>query len=521
MQTARILARVPGPVLRGRLALALYASSAAYAGITLCRYPRWTVDDAYILFRYAKHLVDHGQLTWTVGSDPVEGYTGIALPLLVAGGMRLGLAPQGLTRWLGIVAFFFGAWTLRSNQRRLGVAEPVRAYVTATTMLFSPLFAHATSGLETLLFAALLGTSFTSLLDCEKSPRPEAQAQLWLKLLILSLVRPEGVLFAVAFGGALAARLLHETHRRLHGAAIAFGLFGLPYGAYFAWRAMYYGRFLPNTYYAKATVGGFDPTFFWTTAAMVDRFLPAIVAGAALSLLRPSAIRPPRRPTIAACGAMFLLSLGYSRSTLIMGYLFRFQVHALFLVLPFLGLLLANGDRAGATLLRSRRATGMIAALVAVCLVAWPVELLAAAGETQSLSQRYLDIESEQHARIGAWLRDHLPPSESIACWVDAGLIPFVADDHKVIDFGRLNDEYLARPLVTREEIAAHFFEARPGALILTSDSAMRLEPEHGARIVTDDPRFAEYESVFTFCSPEYGGSPCEVLFLRRGVGTQ
>jgi arabinofuranosyltransferase len=509
-----------GAICGRRAAAALYLSSAAYATIELWRYPHWIVDDAYIVFRYAKHLIDHGQLTWTVGSDPVEGYTGIVLPLLVAGGMRLGFTPERVTLLLGILSLFLAAWTLSDNQRRLGVPEPVRAYVTATTLLFPPLLAHATSGLETLLFAATLGASLGTLLECDASPRRAPQARLWLELLLLSLLRPEGLLFAAAFGGVLAVRL-RRGPGRCSAVILSVVLFALPYGAYFLWRVSYYGRLLPNTYYAKAA-DGFDPTFVRTTLEMVDRFLPALVAGAALALLTPSRPHLPRRPVVAMCVAIALLSLVYSRSTMLMGYLYRFQVHFLFLLLPFLGVILANLGERDAILRCTRTVTGAAAtAFIAVCLVAWPIEFLATAEPLRGQRQHYLDVGSDQHARIGAWLRDHLLPSESIACWVDAGRIPFLADAHKVIDFGRLNDEYLARPSITREQVADYFFAARPGALVITSDSPTDVQPEFDGAVVTGDPRFAQYEWKQTLCSPEYGPGPCEMLFLRRDAGTR
>jgi hypothetical protein len=501
---------------RGTAAL-LYACSLAYAIVALWRYPRWIVDDAYIVFRYAKHLVEHGQLTWTVGADPVEGYTGIALPLLVAAGMRLGCAPEHVTTAVGLGSFFLAAWTLAQNQRRLGVPEPVRAYVTATALLFPPLYAHATSGLETLLFAATLSAAFGSLLECEASPRPTVQARMWLQLLLLALVRPEGIVFAAAFGGALAARLRLQGGWRA-ATAIAVGAFGLPYGAYFLWRATYYGRLFPNTYYAKA-VSGFDPTFVKTTFEMADAFLPVLLAGATLWLLGTRRRSLPRRPIVAACVAMVVLSVAYSRSTLLMGYLYRFEVHALFLVLPLLGILLADLGDPDVVRRFVRTAGGVgVLALILLCLVAWPAELVASASRSRSQRQRYMDVGAEQHIPIGAWLRDHLPASESIACWVDAGRIPYVADDHKVLDFGRLNDEYLARPSITRKEIADYFFAERPGALVITSDDPVRVRPQFDGDVVTSDPRFSEYAWRETRCSPEYGAGPCEMLFLRRDV---
>jgi arabinofuranosyltransferase len=512
------LRALSGELARRHVASVLYVSALIYAGVSLWCYPRWNVDDAYIVFRYARNLVEHGQLTWNVGADPVEGYTGIALPLLVAGGMRIGVAPQSMGRVVGVASFFLAAWTLRDNQRRLGVPEPVRAYVTATALLFPPLFAHATGGLETMLFAAILGASFGALLSCDASPRPSAQAVLWVELLLLCVVRPEGLLFAAVFGSALAFRLRHAPLESKAAPGIAVAVFAIPYGAYFAWRATYYGRLFPNTYYAKKLASGFDDGFVRTTATLLDAFLPLLVAGLAVTILARR-LRVPRPPVFAALVALLLLGVQYSRSTLIMGYFFRFQVHGLFIALPLLGVLLGNTAQWAQIHRRCGAAKGaVLAALVATCLVAWPIEAIAAAADVRAHARRYLEIESEEHARVGAWLRDHLPPSESIACWVDAGLIPFTADAHAVIDFGRLNDEYLAHDGRSREDIATYFFSRSPGALVITSDSPTGLAPQHDGAIVTTDPRFDAYEFKEAFCSPEYRRAPCEVLFLRRGV---
>jgi hypothetical protein len=508
--------RIGHDVLRG-LPPVLYAAAAAYAAVTLWRFPPWTVDDAYITFRYAKHLLEHGTLTWNVGTRPVEGYTGIALPVLVAAGMRLGLAPERVARLLGTASLFFGGWTLRDNQRRLGVPEPVRAYVTATAMLFPALFAHATGGLETLLFAATLGACLGRMLECDVSPRPAAQAWLWAWLLVLSFIRPEGVLFAGAFGGALAFRLRSSPQRRA-AIAMALAVYALPYGAYFAWRATYYGRLMPNTYYAKAVTNGFDSEFLQSTAVLFDSFLPLLAAGLALMLLVRRPVRVPAAPAGACLLALAVLTLQYSRSKLVMGYFFRFQVHVFFLVLPALGVVLASAICLKDFPRRYGVAKGgALAALVLGCLLACPAELLASSGETRRLVQRYLDSESDQLAPVGSWLREHLPPSESIACWVDAGIIPFIADDHVSLDFGRLNDAFLAHPGITRAAIADYFFAARPGALVVTTGDLSKL-PECDREIIMSDPRFAPYEQKATFCGRQDDNGVCEVLFLRRGV---
>jgi hypothetical protein len=500
--------------------LLLYAAAGAYAVVAFWQYPRWTVDDAYIAFRYAKHLAFHGQLVWNLGSRPVEGYTGLALPVLVAGGMRAGLAPEGVTRSIGIASYCVAAWTLSDNQRRLGVPEPSRAFVTAALMVLPALFTHATSGLETMAFAATLGICFGRLLSCDASPRLSNQARLWLALLLLSLIRPEGVLFAAVFGAALFARLWLSSRRLAPSIAVA-GLYVVPYGAYFAWRLAYYGRIFPNTYYAKAVEGAFDPEFARGALGLGNALLPLIVAGSAVTLLARERRALPRIPLVAALLSVVALAVAYSRSTLIMGYLYRFQIHAFFLVAPFLGVLLSAPPWPELTRRFGYARGGLLAVLLAVCLVAGPSEWIRVQSENATNARTYLEAMTEEHVRVAAWLRDRLPASEAVACWIDAGVIPFVADNHVFIDFGRLNDRYLAQRGVTRAKVADYFFSMRPGAIVMTTDIAHYVGPQFDAAILTGDPRFAEYEREESFCSKTHPGAPCEILYVRRGVATK
>jgi arabinofuranosyltransferase len=506
------------------VAALLYVAGGVYACFVFATFPRWTVDDAYIVFRYAKHLVEHGQLTWTLGADPVEGYTGVALPLLVAGAMRFGLSPEGATRAIGIASYFATAWTLQDNQRRMGVPEPVRAYVTVGAMIFPPFFAHATSGLETMLFAATLSASFGSLLACHASPRPAKQARLWIELLALSLVRPEGLLLAAVFGTVLGARVWRDPGGRGRALALALGLFLLPFGAYFAWRASYYGRLLPNTYYAKAATAGVDLGFLRTALMLAEAFAPVLFAGLATVVVVSGAVTAARLrvllgPVLAAVLSVAIVAVQYCRSTLIMGYLFRFQIHLLLLVLPFLGVLLAGAGRWREAVARAGRVKGaVLVGLVAICVVAWPVESIRAAPEVRREAARYREISQSQVAPVGAWVRDHVPVGEAVGYWVDAGRAPYLADEHVAIDFGRLNDKTLARPGITPKEIAEYFFAKLPGALVLTCDDAAGRGPWHDGLAVTTDPRFANYERREAFCTPEWSGAPCEVIYVRRGL---
>ena len=68
-------------------------------------FPRSVVDDAFIFARYSRNLAMDGQLTWNIGEDPVEGYTGILLPLLYALLMKCGLDFVPLIPLIGTICF--------------------------------------------------------------------------------------------------------------------------------------------------------------------------------------------------------------------------------------------------------------------------------------------------------------------------------------------------------------------------------------------------------------------------------
>src|SRR3989338_6128223 len=106
------------------------AAGLLYAIAGFAGFPSWTVDDAFITFRYAKNLADHGELTWNVGeAQPVEGYTGVALPVILAGAHTFGLPLVGTARSLGVFSFFLGWFLLSLIMRQLLIRPLVIGFV--------------------------------------------------------------------------------------------------------------------------------------------------------------------------------------------------------------------------------------------------------------------------------------------------------------------------------------------------------------------------------------------------------
>lgn len=204
-------------------------------------------DDAYISFRYAENLVAGEGLTYNPG-ERVEGYSNLlhvlvaAALLLVVDRSRIYVAVSLMNLALlaaGLLVFH------RLARRKPGVELAFTAAVLLA--LAPPLWAWSASGMETIgvLVLQLWLWLLFELWDEEARP-PMGPLAAVLGLLVF--VRADGFV-SIAIGAAywLARR---EGKRALLTAAVASPFLLLSFGA----RFLYYGRFLPNTYYAK--VGG-------------------------------------------------------------------------------------------------------------------------------------------------------------------------------------------------------------------------------------------------------------------------
>ncbi len=221
--------------------------------------PDHALDDAWISFRIARNLVEHGVLTFDLTQPPVEGMTNLLWTLLSAVWIAAlpDLDPVLPARLLGVL-LHVGTVVLavrlvqRWTAARAPAASSAAATVTAVLLGASGSMAFwAMSGLETPLW------TFLAVLAVE---RLQARAFLvaGLGLGLLAATRPEGVLA----GGMLVLGALALDRRR--GLATA-GIFGLCVAAMEAFRWLTYGALLPNTFHAKAPdlsagldyVGGF------------------------------------------------------------------------------------------------------------------------------------------------------------------------------------------------------------------------------------------------------------------------
>ncbi|MBC8076503.1 MAG: hypothetical protein H7Y32_10550 [Chloroflexales bacterium] len=483
----------------------------------------WVIDDAFISFRYAQHLVQGDGLVFNAG-ERVEGYTNFLWTALVSAALRLSLDPIVVTLVLTLaLAFVVLALTYRLG---LLLAPPLWCWAALPLLAFSKPFLLYTaqgSGMETALFTALL---LAAMLAFAQGRWAVAGALTALAM----LTRPDGVVLAGVYSAFVAWGVYR---RRLPRRSLWYiGTAGALFAPYFVGRWLYYGYPLPNTFYVK--VGGSasqiarGALYLWE---FCRKYLLAISgAGGALVALwalhgdmdadergqtrtavgNPASIHARSRPLVdllpvAAFTGAFLAYVVAVGGDWMYGY--RFFVP----VLPPLALL----SVAGAAALFAGHAPVLrhaYVALVAVVLIAAariPDQsdsggVALAPNDTVRFTRRY--------RAAGLLINGLTAPDASVAVEA-AGALPYYAE-RPTIDMLGLNDAYIAhmpaQPSVAgvagHEKIAPAYVLGRRPAII----------PYYAARpYLTERPEFAANYRLEEFFGPEGGGIK---LFVRNDV---
>lgn len=217
----------------------------------------FTVDDAYISFRYAENFAQGDGLVFNRG-EFVEGYTNflwvILLGLLKKIGIDVSKSSSGLGGIASLLTLVF--MFLISQQISLKYRTAYKSlgdifhFIGILFLATSPAFGIWTvAGLETPLFSCLLTAAiWLHLREIQQSGNFPLSAGCFG---LLALTRPEGIMY---FGLTMGYSLGFFRHfRQLEKwkflkPVILFLSIVLPH---FLWRWAYYGDVLPNTYYIK------------------------------------------------------------------------------------------------------------------------------------------------------------------------------------------------------------------------------------------------------------------------------
>lgn len=396
--TARPAGRTSANVLRVVLALAavLFGLHVAYLASLQGAH---CIDDAYISFRYAQNLARGHGLVFNSG-ERIEGYTNFGWLLLLAPLEGCGADTASVARWLnGALGLALVGVALCFLWRQ--ARSPPHAVLVAAGLLVADgsLARWAQDGLEVPLFALLV------LLGAQQSLR-SGRAGFALILGAATWVRPEGALCFVVLLAAKAWRARAATlcRRDVLNPLAGYAAFVLPWAA---WKLVYYGTLIPNTFHAKVGCTGAQVArgLRYVSAFLLEQRGPLLVATTTAVIVL--ALRRRASPRPAWVGAFAWLGFVYLGYVALVGGDWmgpgRFAV-------PVVALLyLAAAELLGAAVQRwPLSATAALAAGLGSMLYL----LTSVTAEQASLrtERRYL----ESRAQLGLWLRQTAAPGDTL-----------------------------------------------------------------------------------------------------------
>ncbi len=411
-----------GPIRERRAEILFLAGISALLVLHALSF-RYTVDDAFISFRYAENWVEGRGLVFNPG-ERVEGYTNFLWTALLAAALRAGAEPVLFSRIAGIVSGILILWVSffyarkRLANRSATLLLPVAIAANGAFALWCG------AGLETILFGLLLFAGVAVASSAESS-RVFALASFLLAL--ASLTRPEGVLiYAVVLFDRLALRRI-RARCALPGALVFVALVG----GHEAWRIAYYGEALPNTFWAK-TGGGLRA--LRRGVFYLARYLGPFggwTALAPLPLLFLGGIRRWERTFLLVLSVYLAYVVAVGGDSLPF-YRFLAPVVPLFALLAVSGLGRLLGDP-------SEKGGARLAALAV--LLAVPL-LNTFGGEAFRFLAEDRDRVELHWKAIGRWLGEHAEEGSSVAV-TTAGAIPYYSK-LPTIDMLGINDRAIA-----------------------------------------------------------------------------
>jgi arabinofuranosyltransferase len=408
------------------------------------------VDDAYISFRYAHNAARGYGLTFNIGERRVEGYTNFLWTVMMIPVLWSHLPVHTASIILG-AAWAIGCILLLARLASTADIDARIGMVAAVLLAADGSFAlWAVGGLESPLFAFLVLGGAIAYLREIKDPKVPPISGAWFAL--AGMARPEGLLlYALTGAHQITTRLLDR--RTQHGKMITLqdwqrlGLFVLIWVPWFAFRWRYYGFPLPNTFYAKVTLGD--------SGAQRARGLAYLQTFVRLHLGYPAlivAVVPLLRRTWRRWSSyLFLLVVVYGGYVSLVGG--DWSVGRFFVpLMPMYYVLLVAGVFAIGTWIKDMVVSHRhVQPWLWRWLAGAAIVILATATFVQSSlngeKALFLDpfdarLAGQARTAMGKWLRTNVPADTFVA--VDAaGQIPFYSD-LRALDLYGLNDLVIA-----------------------------------------------------------------------------
>jgi hypothetical protein len=401
----------------------------------------WIPDDAYISFCYAKNFAEGKGFVFYPGEN-VEGFSNLLWTLFMGGLHKLG---ADIVRSAVLISFLFAFFSLLSIQsilRAILYADEnehitpriIQSIYLITPIVFFPLIFYATSGLETtcslffLLFGALL-----HIRAAQKNISALYTASSY-SFLIVSLLRPEGILFLLINGFFIILNRRTQSRGAILLSMVPFALFVL----FMIIKSNYFGSLIPNTYYAKPGVS----LHYLAPLSRGALYLVHFFLKSGYALLLPFALYPPRS-ALAAYVWRYMWSIVLMQLFFIIfvgGDILRFDRFTLPFI-PFLLALSLMGFGAAVQTV-SKQLRLFLTRTVVTCLI---LICILNAVQVPVISKKYCYhdwMHANVQAEIGKLFKEALPADSKVVT-NEVGAIAYYSD-LPVIDMIGLTDKTVA-----------------------------------------------------------------------------
>jgi hypothetical protein len=391
-------------------------------------------DDAMISMQYARNLREGSGLVWNAGDEPVQGFTNLGVTLTMAALHLLPIATSKISLAVQLLMLCMLAAStalLCGLVRRLYPSEPwIASGAVLAVVLCAPLAIWSLQGSDVAFVTVWLAASaFAMAAQAPHTPRLLAVlgCGLW--------IRPDTALYYLVL---LVAAAVSSRDRKL--LPLGLGLLAMSLAAQMGFSQLYYGDFLPNTYYLKATgsprslmlVSGLGELYSW---------LPHLLPALALAAL---ALAAERRFLVWLWGALFAVAELYNvwvGGDFIVGYGSRFVVPTL----PFLLLAAVLGCWRLTGRLLTERSSARVA-VFGVCVAAMSLMANPPLGSTEWFGPTAKPMHRDTNRNnynFARYLRLHTDKSVTMAAhW---GGVPVYFSGRKAFDVLGKSDRHIAR----------------------------------------------------------------------------
>jgi hypothetical protein len=303
-------------LLSGVLAAILAAAAALYAvfivrtAFRLAGITYFTlIDDAMVSMRYAQHLAGGSGLVWNVGQPPVEGFTNPVWMLIMTVCHLLPIPASKVSLAMMLISALIlltNVVVVREICRVLQPASPLTPLLAAgLTAFYFPLVFWSLRGMEVGLLVLLIDTALLLVLQGGEDRRSAILLGCMLALAVLT--RMDALVQVLIMLGYLAVWRVRRSSFLTPLAMVLVALVAL-----LVFQRLYFGDFLPNTYYQKMA-GGVpwgrvrNGLLVFYQHALWDTALPASISLAGLLFYKSL-----RRPQTYLLAALFIVQCAYS-----------------------------------------------------------------------------------------------------------------------------------------------------------------------------------------------------------------